>query len=623
MNKQILTCCLIVIVSLLFSSSELTASSNIIELNIPILKENTSNFAPNEVIVTFKDDVDFNESAYNNGVTPLTYENKFDTKFMGELKNKIDSALSGTTPSMKFFHNLGATHFKVPEKSAEELIALFNGPDLSSYIECVSKNYIMTLVSTNDPYYDKLWAIENSGQEVNYKEGVPDADMDINEAWDISDGDENIIVAILDTGVDYTHSDLSDNMWRGLAKHGLDFAANDNGDNDDDPMPDEPYNENGHYHGTHVAGIIGAVGNNSIGISGVAQNVQIMALKVFRPNGYGYSSDIMEALDYVSQRVDAGDNIVAINASYGGGGTQGDSTSRAIESLGDKGVVFCAAAGNSSLNIDNDPVYPASYDAPNIIAIAASDQDDNLASFSNYGKNSVDIAAPGTNILSTYPENRYAYLQGTSMATPNIVGSIVLLAAQNPNASAVELKNKLLDGVDVKPIFTDKTVTDGRVNTYIALGGIVNIIPDYIPTLKLQGSIITGAQGTIDIVVRVGEFESATNSQGDLMFSITKNENLILDFDPTETTQQGETMQNSLWSLNETASLYIFTYTGNNKLFPASSLSRVGLTGTFNSPNSSKGQFSLDTTMSGGTGEENLSNNRDSEIIEYNNLTGS
>ncbi len=243
-----------------------------------------------------------------------------------------------------------------------------------------------------------------------------------------------------------------------------------------------------------------------------------------------------------------------------------------------------------------------------------------MASFSNYGKNSVDLAAPGTNILSTYPGDRYAYLQGTSMATPNIVGSIVLLAAQNPNASAVELKNMLLDGVDVKPAFTDKTVTDGRVNTYIALGGVVNIIPDYIPTLNMQGSIVTGAQGTMDIVVRVGEFKNATNSQGDLMFSITKNESLTLDFDPTETTRQGETMQNTLWSLSETTTLYVFTYIGNNKIFPASSYSRVGLTGTFNSPNASKGQFSLDTTMTGGTGEENLSNNRDNELIEYNNL---
>jgi len=609
------------LIPLLFLTTELTASSmEIIDIPLPILKENNNSFAPNEVIVTFKDEVDFNESISDSGIMSFTFQNNFSLKFMGELKDELDAALTGTTTSTKFFNHLHAVQFKVKEKSIDELIAIFNRENIKKYIKCVSKNYIMSPTSTNDTYYDKLWAIENTGQEINGKQGVSDTDMDGNEAWNITKGDENIIVAVLDTGVDYTHSDLSANMWNGLAKHGLDFAGNDDGDNDDDPMPDEPYNENGHYHGTHVAGTIGAVGNNAKGISGVAQNVQIMALKVFRPNGYGYTSDILEALDYVSQRIDAGDNIVAINASYGGGGAQGDSTSYAIEKLGNKGVVFCAAAGNSAKDTDNDPVYPATYDTPNIIAIAASDQDDNLASFSNYGENSVDIAAPGTNILSTYPDERYVYLQGTSMATPNIVGSIVLLAAQNPNASAIELKNLLLDGVDPKPAFTDKTLTDGRVNSYTSLGGDVNIIPDYSPKLNVQGSIVSGSQGILDVVVRVGEFNNGTNSDGHLKFSMIKNTNLTLNFDPNETERQGETMQNTLWALTEESSLYIFTYTGNSKIFPQNSASKIGLSGIFNSPSHTKGQFALDTTITNGTGEVNVENNKDTEIIEYNNL---
>jgi len=261
-------------------------------------------------------------------------------------------------------------------------------------------------------------------------------------------------------------------MWTGNAKHGYDFAGDDDGNNDDDPMPDQPYDKKGHYHGTHVAGTIGAVGDNGIGVSGVAQEVSIMAVKVFRPKGYAYNSDILEGLDYVAQKIDEGENIVAINASYGGdNGSQDDAVNDAIKKLGEKGLIFCAAAGNSSKDIDKKPSYPASYDAPNIITVAASDQDDKLASFSNYGKKSVDVAAPGTNILSTYPENKYAYLNGTSMATPNVVGTVALVASVYPNASVEERKAIILDNVDKKSTLQDKVLTDGRVNVNKALGG--------------------------------------------------------------------------------------------------------------------------------------------------------
>ena len=365
---------------------------------------------------------------------------------------------------------IDAMHIKVPGKSFEKIKKLLK---VLPFIESVEKNYANRAFKSNDTYYSKLWAIENNGQKVNNTSGTKDADMDVAEAWQLEKGDHDVVVAVLDTGVDYTHNDLADNMWRGNAHHGYDFAGDDDGNNDNNPMPDKPYDKKGHYHGTHVAGTIGAVGDNSEGVSGVAQNVQIMAVKVFRPNGYGYNSDILEGLDYVSKQIDNGVNVVAINASYGGGGgSNGDSMDKAIAKLGEKGVVFCAAAGNDGKNIDNDPSYPASYDASNIITVAASDQNDKLASFSNYGKKTVEVAAPGTNILSTYPDNGYAYLQGTSMATPQVAGTVALLASANPSSSVDERIEAIEKSVDTKGDLTNKVSTNGRVNAYKAVKAI-------------------------------------------------------------------------------------------------------------------------------------------------------
>ena len=452
MNNKRHTLFSIVATALLFSVTTVSANENIVNLapkdGVSIV-QNAPKFAPNEVIISFKDGKKAN-STFTRMVK----------KFLG--KGKYSS---------QNYSSLGAMHIKSDKFDTSMLMDIFKKSIFSSYIESVSPNNIMTVTKSNDSYYNKLWAIENTGQEVNNKEGTADADMDVAEAWEKTKGSKEVIVAVLDTGVDYRHSDLQDNMWNGAVNYGYDFAGDDDGNNDDNPMPDEPYDEKGHYHGTHVAGTIGAVGNNDNGVSGIAQNVSIMAVKVFRPNGYGYSSDIMEGLDYVAQKVDEGENIVAINASYGGGGgSQDDAVNDAIKKLGEKGVVFCAAAGNDGKDIDSDPMYPASYDASNIIAVAASDQDDKLASFSNYGKKSVDVSAPGTNILSTYPDDQYAYLNGTSMATPNVAGSVALIASLYPDSTVDERKAMILDNVDKKDDFTDKVLTDGRVNINQALG---------------------------------------------------------------------------------------------------------------------------------------------------------
>jgi len=500
MNKKSHTLLSVVASSILLSTLAISANG-IISIQPPITNQTAPKFAPNEVIISLKDG-QIDSSKFENLLKQFLGENRYSTTK---------------------YQTLGAIHIKSDNLTTSQLISLFQQSIFSSFVKSVSPNNIMTLNSSNDTYYDKLWAIENVGQEVNNKEGTDDADMDVSEAWEKTKGSRDVIVAVLDTGIDYQHSDLKDNMWQGNINHGYDFAGDNDGNNDDNPMPDEPYDDNGHYHGTHVAGIIGAVGDNSKGISGVAQKVSIMAVKVFRPNGYGYDSDIMEGLEYVSQKIDDGENIVAINASYGGsGGSQDDSVNDAIKKLGEKGVVFCAAAGNSSEDIDQNPSYPASYDASNIIAVAASDQDDKLASFSNYGKNSVDIAAPGTNILSTYPDNQYAYLDGTSMATPNITGSIALIASLYPNSTVDERKSKLLDNVDKKDDLNNKILTEGRANINQALGENTNPEPNHAPVAN-DDSASTDYETSVEINVLAND----TDEDGDTLHvkSITQPQN--------------------------------------------------------------------------------------------------
>ncbi len=432
-----------------------------------VLANSAYSFGLNSNIINSKQVVTNNMFAQNEAIIEL--KSGVSQKIIIESMNKLFSGVK--SHGYKLTNTI---HIKVPNMGFDMIKQILENSPFKNSIKSIEKNYAQKPVSSNDSYYNKLWAIENNGQKVNGKSGTKDADMDVSEAWSIQKGSPDVVVAVLDTGVDYTHEDLADNMWRGNVHHGYDFAGDNDGNNDNDPMPDKPYDDNGHYHGTHVAGIIGAVGDNSQGVSGVAQDVQIMALKVFRPNGYGYLSDILEALDYVSDQIDKGVNIVAINASYSGGGKKGDSADKAIAKLGEKGVVFCAAAGNDSKNIDNDPVYPASYSAKNIIAIAASDQDDKLASFSNYGKKTVDVAAPGTNILSTYPDNKYAYLQGTSMATPEVTGSVALLASEDTTSSVSERIDFLKSTVDKKSSLNSKVESGGRVNINSALKKLDN-----------------------------------------------------------------------------------------------------------------------------------------------------
>jgi subtilisin family serine protease len=283
-----------------------------------------------------------------------------------------------------------------PRRSTAELLASLRGrPE----VEAASPNYRRRLQRLpNDPAYSRQWGL---------------AKIRAPEAWERSVGAGDVVLAVLDTGVDYRHGDLAANMWRNPGEiegngvdddgngfrddvYGYDFAATASGGNDADPMDID-------NHGTHVAGIMAAVGDNGSGVCGVNWRARIMALKGFRPDLHIYDSDCIEAIEYaVMMKRERGVNLVAINASFGGGGSD-PLQQDAIALAGDEGIAFVCAAGNDGSDNDATPFYPAGYDLANVVSVAASDGDDGLASFSNFGRSSVDIAAPGQAIYSTVP----------------------------------------------------------------------------------------------------------------------------------------------------------------------------------------------------------------------------
>ncbi len=354
-------------------------------------------------------------------------------------------------------------------------------------VASVSPNYLRSIKQTvpDDTLFGFLWGMNNTGQTG----GTIDADIDAPEAWDLTTGDSNVIIAVVDTGVDYTHPDLVDNMWRNLAEltgvAGVDDDGNgyiddifgiDTVNNDSDPMDD-------FGHGTHVAGTIGAVGNNAMGVAGVNWNVQIMALKfISGTTGTGSVADEIEALNYVADMANRGEKVVAVNASYGGYLPDFTFEATAINNLRTYGILFIAAAGNDAF--DNDALfhYPSSYALPNLISVAATDDNDQLASFSNSGRRTVHVGAPGVNIVSTlwapnagdplYGDFEVPW-SGTSMATPHVSGVVGLLYALFPGVDPVTgwpgARNRILASGDLDQYLVAKTMTGRRLNAFNAL----------------------------------------------------------------------------------------------------------------------------------------------------------
>ncbi|HUP79453.1 MAG TPA: S8 family serine peptidase, partial [Pirellula sp.] len=317
----------------------------------------------------------------------------------------------------------------------------------------------------NDPLFVQQWHYDNQGQTG----GTIDADIDMPEAWNTTTGSNQTVIAIIDTGVDYTHPDLAANMWRNPGEIAGDGLDNDgNGYVDDifgiDPGEGDTNPFDNFGHGTHVAGTTAAVGNNGIGVTGVNWNAKIMAIKVSDASIGLPDSAIIEGLNYlVTMKTIYGINIVVSNNSYGGGSFSQAAMDAIAASIG-AGIVYVAAAGNDGTNEDFVPSYPASYPLTGIISVAATDDRDQLASFSSFGPTTIDIAAPGVNVLSTTLGGGYGLNSGTSMASPHVAGVVALLAGFSPNATVDQLISAILLGADPLSNLTGTSVSGARLN---------------------------------------------------------------------------------------------------------------------------------------------------------------
>ena len=332
-------------------------------------------------------------------------------------------------------------------------------------------NFILhAAAGPNDPSYSQLWGLKNTGQNVNGTAGTAGADIEAEPAWAVTTGTAGVVVGIVDTGIDYTHPDLAANAWGnpgGIGgcpggSHGYNAILQ-----TCDPLDDND-------HGSHVAGTIGAVGNNGSGVVGVNWTSNLMGLKFLDKKGSGTTANAIAAIDFAVKAKQAGVNVRVLNSSWGGEGfSQG--LLDEINAAGANDILFVAAAGNKASNVDSSPYYPCSYgaSASNLLCVAATDQNDNRASFSNYGALSVHLGAPGTNILSTIVGGSYAYFNGTSMATPHVTGAAALLLSAPGQGSLTvgQVKNAILNNVDPLPSLAGVTVTGGRLNVCKTIPG--------------------------------------------------------------------------------------------------------------------------------------------------------
>lgn len=354
-----------------------------------------------------------------------------------------------------------------------EAVAAMKADDRVAYAE---PNQIITLDEVNDDIAqqqggqqgqagepndlnEKLWGLKNTGQTG----GTPGADVSAVDAWKVTTGDgsdDGPLIAVIDTGIDYNHPDLAANMWVNKGE-----VPGDGIDNDNNGVIDDVYGYNanadhgdpmdGHSHGTHCAGTIAGVGNNGEGVTGVMQNANLMAVKIFSDSGRTSTDAIVRGILYTSKM---GADITS--NSWGGGGR-----SEAIyDAFKSNDALHVIAAGNSNYDNDKRDNFPSNYDLDNIVAVAATNHDDRKASFSQWGAEKVDVSAPGRNIYSTIPGGGYGNKSGTSMATPHVSGGAGLILSAYPEASNAEIKSRLIYGSDKVDALNDISVSDGRVN---------------------------------------------------------------------------------------------------------------------------------------------------------------
>jgi subtilisin family serine protease/subtilisin-like proprotein convertase family protein len=403
--------------------------------------------------------------------------------------------------------------FKVSGMSAKEAIDRLKSHQAIEYVE---PDYRVSIAATpNDPRFEDLWGLNNEGQTG----GTADADIDAPEAWSISTGSRDVVVGVIDTGVDYSHPDLAANVWVNSGEIAGDGIDNDgNGYVDDvhginaitdagDPMDDEG-------HGTHVSGTIGASGNNGVGIVGVNHDVSIAGCKFLAADGTGSTSGAIKCIDYMVGLKNSGVNLRVLNNSWGGGGYS-QALADAITASEEADILFVAAAGNDAVDNDVNPHYPSNYENDNVLSIASTDSRDNMSGFSQWGLTSVDMGAPGSAILSTIPGGGYASYSGTSMATPHVAGAAALVLSVNPDLTTLELKELLMSSGDANAALNGKTVAGTRLNVNQAL-----IDADPTPGFKLSVSPVSQQATVGDTVTYTFTIGSIAQWDGDVSLAL-------------------------------------------------------------------------------------------------------
>jgi subtilisin family serine protease len=387
---------------------------------------------------------------------------------------------------IKEFPRLNIHHVKLREGvSVEDVLEEFRADPSVEYAE---PNYIVSIsIIPNDPLFNTLWGLYNTGQNG----GVPGADINMVPAWDITTGRNDVVVAVIDTGLDYNHPDLFGNVWANQAEDsGIAYLDDDGNHYVDDIFGIDPFNQTSdpvddNGHGTHVAGTIGAA-NNGIGVVGINWNVKIMACKFLSSGGWGYTSDAIECLEYVRAMKERGVNVVATNNSWGGV-SYSQSLYDAIDAQRQDGILFIAAAGNSAYDNDTSPFYPADFNLPNVISTAATDRYDARAWFSNYGRRTVHVGAPGMDIVSLRatgtdmyghglnfippgdPNAAYYIASGTSMAAPHVTGLAALIKSQDMTRDWRAIKNLIISGGENTSSMEGITITGKRCSAYGSL----------------------------------------------------------------------------------------------------------------------------------------------------------
>lgn len=391
-------------------------------------------------------------------------------------------------------HNLGIHRIHSRTFSLDALVAFLRTHPAIAFVE---PNYVLrTTAIPTDPQFGNLWGLLNTGQSVNgAPAGAPGADIHATSAWDVSTGSAANVVAVIDTGIDYNHGDLAPNVWAAPAAftvtiggrtitcdagtHGFNAITN-----TCDPLDDND-------HGSHVSGTIGAAANNGVGVAGVNWTASIMASKFLDASGSGTLANAINAIEFTIQAkaaLGAAANVRVLNNSWGGGGFS-QALLDEINKTNANDMLFVAAAGNNGLNNDVWAAYPADYTywgATNIVAVAATDNNDQLASFSNYGPTLVHLGAPGVNILSTTRGNTYQYFNGTSMATPHVSGAAALVLSKCTLNTAA-LKNNLLNNVDTVAGLNGWVSTNGRLNVDKAIRACTPTAPSAPTNLAATG----------------------------------------------------------------------------------------------------------------------------------------